>query len=88
MKQTIWDSWQKNGILSMINCEWKFSNEHYGARNEIFYNTDVLKSNLCDYNDAYVLVRGDIAIAGRNLSTEVAFKNCALIEQQQMVLKI
>ena len=24
------------------------------------YNTEVLKSNLCDYNDAYILIKGDI----------------------------
>ena len=36
----------------------------------------MLKSNLCDYNDAYILVRGDITIIGRNLATEVALKYC------------
>ena len=30
--------------------------------NEIIYNTEILRSNLCDYNDAYVLVRGDITV--------------------------
>ena len=30
------------------------------ATNEITYNTEILKSNLCDHNDAYILVRGDI----------------------------
>ena len=34
--------------------------------------TDVLKCNLCDYNDAYILVRSDITVA-----TQVAFKNGA-----------
>ena len=29
---------------------------------EIIYNTEVLKSNLCYYNEAYFLVRGDIPI--------------------------
>ena len=32
----------------------------YDATNEITYNTEILKSNLCDHNDAYILVRGDI----------------------------
>ena len=50
---------------------------NYNAGNEITYNTEVLKSNLCDYNDAYILVRGDITIAGCNNATEVAFKNSA-----------
>ena len=39
--------------------------------------TEILKSNLFDYNDAYILVGGDITIAGRNIVTEVVFKNCA-----------
>ena len=42
--------------------------------NEIIYNTKVLKSNLCDYNDAYILVRRDITIVRGN-GASVAFKN-------------
>ena len=45
----------------------------------ITYNIEVLKCRLCDYNDAYILVRGDIIIAGRNLATEVAFKDCGAL---------
>ena len=30
--------------------------------NEIIYNTEVSKSNRCDYNDAYILVRGGITV--------------------------
>ena len=37
----------------------------------------VIKSNLCDYSDAYVLVTGDIAAVGINQNTPIAFKNCA-----------
>ena len=36
----------------------------------------VLKSNLCDYNDAYILVGGNSTIIGHQV-TQVAFKNCA-----------
>ena len=36
-----------------------------------------MKSNLCDYNDAYILIRGDITIIGRNVATQVTFKNYA-----------
>ena len=52
------------------------SNINYDAANEIIYNTEVLKSNLCDFNDAYILVKGNISIAG-NMSAHVAFKNYA-----------
>ena len=40
------------------------------------HNTEVLKSNLCDYNDAYILVKNSIAIA-RNMVAWVILKNCA-----------
>ena len=30
------------------------------------YNTEVLTSNLCNYNDANILVRVDITIIGNN----------------------
>ena len=53
------------------------SKADYDAANEITYNTEVLKSNLCDYNDAYILLRGNITIIGHQV-TQVAFKNCAL----------
>ena len=38
------------------------SSANYDAGNEIICNTEVLKSNLCGYNDAYIIVRGDITV--------------------------
>ena len=38
------------------------SNANYDVGNEIIYNTEVLKSNLRDFNDAYILVRDDITV--------------------------
>ena len=33
--------------------KWKIINDaNYVVRNETIYNTEVLKSNVCDYNDA------------------------------------
>ena len=37
------------------------SNTNHDVGNEIIYNTEVLKSNLRDYNDAYILVKGNTA---------------------------
>ena len=48
------------------------SNANYDVGNEVIYNTEVLKSNLCDYNHAYILVRGNItiiAIIGHQVNT-------------------
>ena len=53
----------------------------------IKFKTAMLKSSLCDYNDAYILVKGRITIAGAGTDAaarraderdkDVAFKNCA-----------
>ena len=51
------------------------SNTNYGVGNEIIYNTEVLISNLCNYNNAHILVRGNIIIIGHQV-TQVLFKNC------------
>ena len=41
------------------------------------FETKVIKSNLYDYSDAYILVTGHITATNRDANTRVAFKNCA-----------
>ena len=56
------------------------NNGQYGRGNEndaiIKFETKVIKPNLCDYSDAYILVTEDIKIADITANTNVAFKNC------------
>ena len=52
------------------------SNSNCAGPNEITYNTEILKSNLCDYNAAYILVTGNIT-AVVSPATQVAVKTCA-----------
>ena len=56
------------------------NNGQCGRGNEndatIKFDTNVIKPNLCDYSDAYILVTGDIKVAGVAADT-VAFKSCA-----------
>ena len=52
------------------------SNANYDVGNEIIYHIEVLKSNLCDFNDTNILVTGDITIIGHQV-TKIAFKSCA-----------
>ena len=52
------------------------SNANYDVGNEIIYNTEVLKSNICEYKDAYILVKGDIT-ATASPETRLSFKNCS-----------
>ena len=39
----------------------------YNKNKSIRFKTPMLRSNLCDYSDAYILVKGTITVAGNNL---------------------
>ena len=56
-----------------------FGTDEYGRNNpaNIKYETKVLKPNLCDYANAYILVTGSIRTVGGNVDTKVTLKNCA-----------
>ena len=57
------------------------------ANGDIKFKTTMLRSNLCDYADSYILVKGTITITGAGDNAgerqaderdkEVTFKNCA-----------
>ena len=59
----------------------------YSAGSDIRFKTTKLRSNLCDYADAYILVKGAITITGAGANDaakqldernkDVIFKNCA-----------
>ena len=54
-------------------------NKDTGADNPdtIKYDTRVLKPNLCDYAEAYILIDGTIRAAAADANTRLALKNCA-----------
>ena len=57
----------------------------YNVNSQIKFKTTMLKSSLCDYSDAYILVNGAISVtntaaagaAANNTNKKVIFKNCA-----------
>ena len=54
----------------------------YNVNSQIKFKTTMLKSSLCDYSDAYILVKGTITITGAGddaaaRQAGVVFKNCA-----------
>ena len=63
------------------------SKESYNTGSDIKFKTTMLRSNLCDYADAYILVKGTITITGAGdddaakrldeRNKGVIFKNCA-----------
>ena len=63
---------QQKGCV--INDE---SKGNYSPDDEVKFLTRSLESSLCDYSDAYILVTGNVTVAGGNANTKVAFKNCA-----------
>ena len=52
------------------------SKANYNIANKIIYIIEVFKFNLCDYNNPYVLVRGNITVTAA-LETRLSFRNCA-----------
>ena len=48
----------------------------YKQGDVIKFETETIKSSLCDYSDAFILVTGNITVAANN-NTDVAFINCA-----------
>ena len=57
----------------------------YNVNSQIKFKTTMLKSSLCDYSDAYILLKGTITVnntaaagaAANNTNKKVIFKNCA-----------
>ena len=70
----------RNGVE--INDE---SRGAYNVNSQIKFKTTMLNSSLCDYSDAYILVKGTICVnntaaagaAVNNTNKKVKFKNCA-----------
>ena len=94
--QKITNLLDKEVALSASNQPFKFKTKNwveindesrgvYDANSQIKFKTTILKSSLCDYSDAYILVKGRITVndtsaagaAANNTHKKVIFKNCA-----------
>ena len=61
------------------------SRERYFVNRQINFKTSILISSLCDYSDAYILVKGNISVNNtadanadaNNANKKAIFKNCA-----------
>ena len=57
----------------------------YSHNKQIKFKTSMLRSSLCDYSDAYILVKGNVTVNNtadtgadvNNTNKKVIFKNCA-----------
>ena len=57
------------------------SGKSYNTNQQIKFKTSMLRSDLCDYNDAYMFIKGTITVEGANnrdkKDRSLAFKNNA-----------
>ena len=57
----------------LSTTKWVEINDHshgtYNTNSQIKFQTSMLKSNFCDYSDAYILVKGTISHKHRNSSS-------------------
>ena len=55
------------------------SNGQYTTCKKVRFKTSVLRTNLCDYSDAYIVVKGRASVRGTNganrINKKQAFKN-------------
>ena len=57
----------------------------YSSNKQIIFKATMLRSSLCDYSDAYILIKGNISVnntapagaATNNVTKKIIFKNCA-----------
>ena len=66
---------QENGTLLITKIMDKMTKEM--KMTQPLNLTKVIKPNVCDYSDAYIVVIGDIKAARGHKNSKVAFKNCA-----------
>ena len=62
------------------------SYEIYSTGSQIKFKTSMIRSSLCDYRDAYILVKGTITVTNtgtaaspNNRNKKVIFKNCVIL---------
>ena len=55
------------------------SNGAYNANSQIKFKTTMLKSSLCDYSDAYILIKGTISV--NNTTAAAAADRIIMIEK-------
>ena len=60
-------------INDQNNCQYGKGDQNDST---IKFSTDIVKSFLVDYSDAYILVTGDIKVINGDDNTNVAFKSC------------
>ena len=81
-------------IQLFVTIKWIKVNDLWGGQNYVNerFETLLLKSDLCDYSDVYIVVKERITVEGNVLSNrenkKVVFKNNALFRSYKSKIKL
>ena len=57
------------------------SSSQYSVNKNVMFKTSILRPDLCDYSNAYIIVKGKITVTGKNndnrVNKKLVFKNNA-----------
>ena len=57
-------------VSKLINDSTVLPSGHYSASKNIRFKTSMLRSDLCDYSNAYIVVKGRIIVRGNNANNQ------------------
>ena len=81
---------KSDNVPSFITKKWIEVHDQYNINKQVRFKTSMLRSDLCDYSDAYIVVKGTITVQTENnraidgyninliLENNVPFINCIL----------
>ena len=83
-------------VLEFVTKKWlevnDLSSDQYSVHKNVRFKTSILRSDLSDYSDAYIVVKGIINVTGTNANNrrnkKLAFKNNAPLDHAYQKLII
>ena len=75
-----------SAVSKLVTIKWieinNLSGGQFSVKKNVRFKTSILRSDLCDYSDAYIVVKGRISVIGNNNANKrnkkLNFKNNAL----------
>ena len=75
-----------SAVSKLVTIKWieinNLSGGQFSVKKNVRFKTSILRSDLCDYSDAYIVVKGRISVTGNNnvnkRNKKLNFKNNAL----------
>ena len=80
-----------SAVSKLVTIKWieinNLSGGQFSVKKNVRFKTSILRSDLCDYSDAYIVVKGRISVTGNNNANKrnkkLNFKNNALFTKKK-----